>query len=226
MARAGQQVVTGGAGGAGTLVENVGNLVGKIAPEAGNSISSFGTGLRLGDKAQPAIEAYKAAATGAEAATTAAAGAEAAGTVAAGAEAAGTVAAGAEAAGVAAAGAEAAGATATAMGAGSAIGSALGAAMPWVGAAMLIGSAFDLFADGGEVKSHKIGGRQGPDGVAENETGGKVDGPGGPKEDKVMARLSPEEFVMPVATVKLFGLDRLEKMRQLGLRYEKQLGIR
>lgn len=236
MARAGQQVVAGGAKGAGTLVENVGNLVGKIAPEAGNSISSFGAGLRLGDKAQPAIEAYKAAATGAEAAGTAAAGAEAAGAAAAGAEAAGTVAAGAEAAGaaaagaeaagVAAAGAEAAGATATAMGAGSAIGSVLGAAMPWVGAAMLIGSAFDLFADGGEVKSHKIGGRQGRDGVAENETGGKVEGPGGPKEDKVMARLSPEEFVMPVATVKLFGLERLEKMRQLGLRHEKQLGIR
>ena len=237
LSRAASQVTMGGGTpGAGKLVEGVGNLVGKVAPEAGNSISSFGTGLRLGDKAQPAIDAYKAASTATEATTAAAgateagtaaaAGAEAAGTAAAGAEAAGAAAAGAEAAGAAAAGAEAAGATASAMGAGSAIGGALSAAMPWIGGAMLIGSMLDLFADGGEVKSHKIGGQQGADGVAESDTGGKVDGPGGPKEDKVLARLSPGEFVMPVATVKMYGLDRLEKMRALGLRHEKQLGIR
>jgi len=236
LSRAASQVATGGTPGAGKAIETVGNLVGKVAPEAGNSISSFGTGLRLGDKAQPAIDAYKAASAGTEAATAAtagaeagtaaAAGAEAAGTAAAGAEAAGAAAAGAEAAGAAAAGAEAAGATATAMGAGSAIGSALSVAMPWIGGAMLIGSALDLFADGGEVKAHKIGGQQGGDGVAESDTGGKVDGPGGPKEDKVLARLSPGEFVMPVATVKMYGLERLEKMRKLGLRHEKQLGIR
>lgn len=233
LSRAASQVATGGgAPGAGKMIEGVGNLVGKVAPEAGNSISSFGTGLRLGDKAQPAIEAFQAAA----APVGGAAGAATAGEVAGAAAQHGITAAGEQAAmlaaqeagmgTLAAAGAETAGATAASMGAGSAIGGALSAAMPWVGGALLIGSALDLFADGGQVKSHKIGGQQGADGVAESDTGGKVDGPGGPKEDKVLARLSPGEFVMPVATVKMYGLDRLEKMRAIGLRHEKQLGIR
>lgn len=232
LSRAASQVATGGTPGAGKAIETVGNLVGKVAPEAGNSISSFGTGLRLGDKAQPAIEAFQAAA----APVGGAAGAATAGEVAGAAAKYGVSAAGEQAAmlaaqeagmgTLAAAGAETAGATAASMGAGSAIGSALSVAMPWIGGAMLIGSALDLFADGGEVKAHKIGGQQGGDGVAESDTGGKVDGPGGPKEDKVLARLSPGEFVMPVATVKMYGLERLEKMRKLGLRHEKQLGIR
>jgi hypothetical protein len=37
--------------------------------------------------------------------------------------------------------------------------------------------------------------------------------------------LSDGEFVMPVGAVKKFGLDRLEKMRQAGLEFEKTLGI-
>lgn len=231
LSRAASQVATGGTPGAGKAIEAVGNLVGKVAPEAGNSVSSFGAGLRLGDKAQPAIEALQAAA----APVGGAAGAATAGEVAGAAAEYGVSAAGEQAAmlaaqeagmGTLAAGAEAAGTSAAAMGAGSAIGSALSAAMPWVGGALLIGSALDLFADGGEVKAHTIDGQQGADGVADSDTGGAVEGPGGPKEDKVLARLSPGEFVMPVATVKMYGLERLEKMRQLGLRHEKQLGIR
>lgn len=55
--------------------------------------------------------------------------------------------------------------------------------------------------------------------------GGKVSGPGGPKDDRVPAMLSDGEFVMPVGAVKKYGLDKLEKMRQDGLQFEKQLGI-
>jgi hypothetical protein len=38
--------------------------------------------------------------------------------------------------------------------------------------------------------------------------------------------LSNGEFIMPVGTVKKYGLDKLEKMRQEGLEFEKHLGIR
>jgi len=93
-------------------------------------------------------------------------------------------------------------------------GAALGAAMPWVGGAMLVGSALGLFKDGGKVTPGSTSRR-----------GGEVDGPGGPKDDRVPALLSDGEFVMPVGAVKKFGLDRLEKMRQAGLEFEKHLGI-
>lgn len=114
------------------------------------------------------------------------------------------------------AGAEAAGAGAA--GAGLAT---VGAALPWVGLALAAGSALDLFADGGQVG---IGRPQGG-GPAANPKGGKVSGPGGPKDDMVPAYLSPGEFVLPVGAVRKFGLDRLEKMRQAGLEFEKQQGI-
>ena len=55
--------------------------------------------------------------------------------------------------------------------------------------------------------------------------GGEVDGPGGPKDDRVPAMLSDGEFVMPVGSVRKYGLDKLEKMRQEGLQFERQLGI-
>lgn len=56
--------------------------------------------------------------------------------------------------------------------------------------------------------------------------GGAVHGKGGPKDDLIPAMLSNGEFVMPVGTVKKYGLDKLEKMRQDGLAFEKHLGIR
>lgn len=103
-------------------------------------------------------------------------------------------------------------------------GAALGTAIPVIGGAMLLGGALGLFKDGGNVPKQGIGGKQRA-GRAENTKGGKVSGPGGPKDDKVMARLSPGEFVMPVGSVQKFGLDRLEKMRQAGLEFEKQRKI-
>ena len=105
------------------------------------------------------------------------------------------------------------------------------------------------FADGGEVDSdeaydpqtlaeaqvnavmgYKNGGHvaRRPPKVRPGSTtqrGGKVSGPGGPKDDRVPALLSDGEFVMPVGTVRKYGLDKLEKMRQDGLQFEKQLGI-
>lgn len=236
-------LATTGAGGlrGGAGIESLGKLVGNVAPETGNAIQSFGTGVRLGNDANGAVEAYKGAADAAQAASTSA-GANAASTAgsAAGAaldtgatasqaalagDAAATAAGATEAATAAAAGAETLGVTSAAMGAGAGMATALSAAMPWVGGALLLGSALNLFADGGEVVDHTIGGQSAADGVAENRTGGDVKGPGGPKDDMIEARLSPGEFVMPVGAVKLFGLKELENMRARGLRYEKQIGI-
>ena len=124
----------------------------------------------------------------------------------------------------AAAGAAAAEGGAAAAGAGAGALGAIGTALPWVGGALAIGSLLGL-KDGGSVPgNHAIGGRA-EGGRAENPNGGKVSGPGGPKDDKVMARLSPGEFVLPVGAVRKFGLDRLEKMRQAGLEFERQQGI-
>lgn len=86
-----------------------------------------------------------------------------------------------------------------------------------ISAALLAKSAGDAlgwWADGGEVGPHSAG-----------QTG-EVDGPGGPKDDLIPAMLSDGEFVMPIGTVKKFGLARLEKMRQEGLEFEQELGIR
>lgn len=132
-------------------------------------------------------------------------------------------------AGLAAEGAGAAAGAVAAEGAGAAAAGSLagtlgvvGAAMPWVGGALALGSALGLFADGGQVKPKQgIGGKTSR-GPVQNTKGGKVSGPGGPKDDMVLARLSPGEFVMPVGAVKKFGLDRLEKMRQAGLEFEQQ----
>lgn len=50
-------------------------------------------------------------------------------------------------------------------------------------------------------------------GVGAFADGGLVTGPGGPREDRVLARLSPGEFVMPADAVNRVGLDTLEAMR-------------
>lgn len=178
----------------GSMVEGVGNMTGS------NYLASVGKGMQLGADAQPAIDAYSTAASQVNSVLPAAA------------ETSNALVGGAGAAEGAGAAMAAEGAATTASGLG--LGAALGTAMPWVGAAMLAGSALGLFKDGGHVTP-------GSDGT----DGGKVAGPGGPKDDMVPALLSDGEFVMPVGAVKKFGLDRLEKMRQAGLEFEKQLGI-
>lgn len=123
------------------------------------------------------------------------------------------------AAGAAQAGAEAAVGTGTGALAGGAAGAgaALGAAVPVLGAGLAaysLGNAMGWWADGGQVTPGSMGIR-----------GGEVSGPGGPKDDLIDAKLSDGEYVMPRGTVLKYGLARLEKMRQDGLQYEKQMGI-
>lgn len=162
---------------------------------------------------QAAMLAEQTGAFGAEGlASTAAAGEAAAG------------AAGAEAA-LGAAGAEAAGAGLASGAAGAS--AALGAAVPILGLGMLAAGLFGR-KDGGPIPraaSRPGIGRKQVAGKAQNSKGGKVSGPGGPKDDMVMARLSPGEYVLPVGAVKKYGLDRLEKMRQEGLAFERQRNI-
>jgi hypothetical protein len=132
-----------------------------------------------------------------------------------------TAAEGATAAAGAAEGAAAAATAAEGAGAMSALGTAGGAisaAMPWVGAGLAaygLGQTLGWWADGGKVTPGSNGAK-----------GGEVDGPGGPKDDLIPAMLSDGEFVLPVGTVKKYGLAKLEKMRQEGLAFEKELGIR
>jgi Lambda phage tail tape-measure protein (Tape_meas_lam_C). len=45
-----------------------------------------------------------------------------------------------------------------------------------------------------------------------NATGGRVTGMGGPKEDKVLARLSPGEYVLNAATVSKFGANFFDQI--------------
>lgn len=84
-----------------------------------------------------------------------------------------------------------------------------------------------LVADGGHIyrgmSRYANGGTVTPGSHARR--GGEVDGPGGPKDDLIPAMLSDGEFVLPIGTVKKYGLAKLEKMRQEGLQLEKELGI-
>lgn len=98
--------------------------------------------------------------------------------------------------------------------------------MPWVGAALAVGAALNLFADGGHVEPKWSLAEDEPDERVDGTDGGDVEGPGGPKDDKIPAWLSDGEFVMPVGAVQLFGLHRLEKMRQQGLEHEHKSGLR
>lgn len=79
----------------------------------------------------------------------------------------------------------------------------LGAALPWVGAAMLAGSALGLFKDGGIVNQHGY------------TAGGEVDGPGGPKDDLIATEIPEGAFVMPIGVVKKLGLKALHKMNEV-----------
>lgn len=244
-----------GQGGAGMGVAAMKGTIGKGAEFAGNQLGStematFGRGLQmpasqaysesalmkslaqqqvdaaLGISAEPSYAGLAPAASGealVDAGTVAAPAAESALAAEAGA--------GAGAAGLGAVGAEAAGAAGTAAAteglaaAGAGLGAAglVGTAIPVIGAGIAaygIGSALGWWADGGHVTPT-------PQVTAgmHAKKGGEVSGPGGPKDDLVPAMLSNDEYVMPVGAVRYFGLDKLDKMRQKGLEYERQLGI-
>jgi hypothetical protein len=109
-------------------------------------------------------------------------------------------------------------------------GAALGAAMPWVGAGLAVygvGSQLGWWKDGGPVNKQGLsrGGDDGQVNPGSVQDTGEVDGPGGPKDDMINAQLSDGEYVFPKGAVMFYGLDKLDKMRQKGLEYEKQMGI-
>jgi hypothetical protein len=52
--------------------------------------------------------------------------------------------------------------------------------------------------------------------MAMHTSDGEVDGLGGPKDDKVPARLSPGEFVFSAEAVQALGLDKLEELHEYG----------
>jgi hypothetical protein len=172
----------------GTGVEKIGNMTGNA------NTASFGQGMRLGKEAQPAIDAYSQAAAQvnsvlppvSELAATDLALGGAGGS---------------------------AGATAIAEGAGAVAlegaaaslggGAALGVAMPYVGAALLVGSALGLFRDGGVVNQQPY------------MQGGEIDGPGGPKDDLIATEIPEGAFVMPIGVVRKLGRKALEKMNEV-----------
>jgi hypothetical protein len=55
--------------------------------------------------------------------------------------------------------------------------------------------------------------------------GGHIDGPGGPRDDKVPAMLSAGEFVLNEGAVKHFGLAKLHKMNEAGLKNQASRGL-
>lgn len=95
--------------------------------------------------------------------------------------------------------------------AGAGLMSSVGAALPWVGGALLVGKALDLFADGGEVKGKGLRRK-------DMTNGGKVKGPGTETSDSIPARLSDGEFVLNAEAVKLVGKDKLDAINNMGLR--------
>lgn len=83
--------------------------------------------------------------------------------------------------------------------------SAVSAAIPWIGAAVAVGSMFDLFADGGEVNRDDM------------TRGGEVDGPGTETSDDVPAWLSDGEYVLNAEAVQMVGKDKLDRINEAGL---------
>lgn len=55
--------------------------------------------------------------------------------------------------------------------------------------------------------------------------GGEIEGPGGPRDDRVPALLSDGEFVLNEGAVKHFGLAKLNKMNEVGLKNQEARGL-
>lgn len=125
--------------------------------------------------------------------------------------------------------AEAAGAGGTSLAAGAGAGSAAGAglastaaaALPWVGGAYLLGSALDLWADGGPVPHEQPRGLR-----LDMRQGGATPDIGTETSDSIPAWLSKGEYVVNADAVKEVGKDKLEKINEKGLkkRYGKRKG--
>ncbi len=55
--------------------------------------------------------------------------------------------------------------------------------------------------------------------------GGVIEGPGGPRDDKIPTLLSDGEFVLNEGAVKHFGLSKLNKMNEIGLQNQERRGL-
>lgn len=126
-----------------------------------------------------------------------------------------------------------AGGSALASGLGAA-GTAISAAMPWVGAAMAVGSLLELWADGGKVgtqkkepandaEAHAMFSQAFNDGeVSDLRGGGKVPGEWTENKDTVPALLVEEEVVLNSEAAALAGDEQLERLNAAGLKLREQ----
>lgn len=105
--------------------------------------------------------------------------------------------------------------------AGAGLASTAAAAMPWVGGAYLLGSALDLWADGGPVPHEQPRGLR-----LDMRQGGATPDIGTETSDSIPAWLSKGEYVVNADAVKEVGKDKLEKINEKGLkkRYGKRKG--
>lgn len=62
-------------------------------------------------------------------------------------------------------------------------------------------------------------------GMPKRADGGPVEGPGGPRDDRVLIAASDGEFVMNEGAVKEYGLAKLKKMNEVGLRNQQARGL-
>ena len=108
-------------------------------------------------------------------------------------------------------GTEAAGAGGTTLAGG--LGATVGAALPWVGGAYLLGSALDLWADGGPVPHEQPRGLR-----LDMRAGGATPNVGTEVSDSIPAWLSKGEYVVNADAVKEHGKDKLEKINEKGLK--------
>ena len=115
----------------------------------------------------------------------------------------------------------AAGAGSAAGAAGAGLASTAAAALPWVGGAYLLGSALDLWADGGPVPHEQPRGLR-----LDMRQGGATPDIGTETSDSIPAWLSKGEYVVNADAVKEVGKDKLEKINEKGLkkRYGKRKG--
>lgn len=105
--------------------------------------------------------------------------------------------------------------------AGAGLASTAAAALPWVGGAYLLGSALDLWADGGPVPHEQPRGLR-----LDMRQGGATPDIGTETSDSIPAWLSKGEYVVNADAVKEVGKDKLEKINEKGLkkRYGKRKG--
>lgn len=88
---------------------------------------------------------------------------------------------------------------------------AIGTAMPWIGAAMAVGSLLELWSDGGKA------GTQQKDGVDVRGKGGKVPGEWSGNRDTVPALLVEGEGILNSEATKLLGDKGLAALNKKGL---------